>query len=239
MTGQSICIIPARGGSKRIPRKNIRDFAGKPLIAHSIAAAHASKCFGRVIVSTDDTEIARIAADHGAETPFLRDPSLADDNTTTSQVLLDAIDRMGGDHEFTCCIYPTAPLLQPSDLAKSLERLRDSDAYTLIATTEFDYPPLRALAVDDSSFVTFRFPEQALVRSQDLRPLVHDAGMFYWLRTAPFHRHRAIVGERTLGYPMDRLNCVDIDNEEDWRFAEQLYAFHHNRIAPGIQRKPI
>ena len=222
----ALCIIPARGGSKRIPKKNIRDFAGKPLIAHAISTALASGCYTRVVVSSDDEQIAEIARKHGAETPFLRDAELADDHTTTASVIEDAIKRIGYSGEYACCLYPTAPLLLPADLAGSYRVLRESDATSLIAVTEYDFPPMRALALDKAGTVRFQFPEYALTRHQDVPRLVHDAGSFYWFRTSAFLESGKLIAADTLAYEMDRLRCVDIDTEDDWRLAEQLYAFH-------------
>ena len=222
----SLCVIPARGGSKRIPKKNIRLFAGKPLIARAIATALESGCFARVVVSTDDEQIAETAREHGAETPFLRNAELADDHTTTASVIEDAIRRTGYSGEFACCLYPTAPLLRPADLADSLRALQESTASSLLAVTEYDFPPLRALVLANDGTVEFRFPDYALTRHQDLPRLVHDAGSFYWFRTSAFLQSGKLVSADTLAYEMDRLRCVDIDTEEDWRLAEQLFAFH-------------
>lgn len=223
----AVCIIPARGGSKRVPGKNVRPLAGRPLIAHSIVAARDSGCFARVIVSTDDETITRVAREHGAETPFMRSAELSDDHTGTAAVVADAVERAGArDAEFLCCLYPTAPLVRPADLADARDRLEASGAQALISVADFDYPPLRALKWLDNDRVAFNWPEHTMTRSQDLPPLVHDAGAFYWYRTADFMAAPAMVLEDTIAFKLDRLRAADIDTEEDFRFAEALLRFH-------------
>ncbi|MFZ1813843.1 MAG: pseudaminic acid cytidylyltransferase [Rhizobiaceae bacterium] len=228
----AICIIPARGGSKRIPRKNIRPLGGLPLIAHPIRAALQCGLFARVIVTTDDEEIAAISREHGAEVPFMRDAALADDFTGTADVIVDAIERAGTRaHEYTCCLYPTAPLISSQDLVSALDNLRQSGADSLVSTTHFDFPPLRAFSVspdggpggEPGGRIAFNWPEFAMTRSQDLPELVHDAGAFYWMKTATFMHSRAIVTADTIGYRLDRLKAIDIDTEEDFRIAEVLF----------------
>lgn len=226
MTTSAICIIPARGGSKRVPRKNIRLLGGLPLIAHSIRNALDSNCFDRIVVSTDDQDIAGIAREHGAEIPFLRGEKLSDDHATTAEVILDAVERTGStEHEFTCCLYPTAPLLHPNDLKESFAKLRQSDADSMLAVTDFDYPPLRALKRNANGTVSFNWPQHALTRSQDLPELIHDAGLFYWVRTAVFLKTQEILTPNTICHEMERLRAVDIDTEQDFAIAEQIYAF--------------
>lgn len=223
--GEALCVIPARGGSKRIPRKNIRPLGGLPLIAHPIRAALASRCFARLVVSTDDEEIASIARQYGAKTPFMREPELANDTAGTAEVVLDAIRRLGAEETaFTCCLYPTAPLVTPFDLRESLAALEASDAPALLPVTHFDFHPLRALKRNKDGAVEFAWPEHALTRSQDLPELVHDAGAFYWLRTRDFLASGRIVAPAAIGWPMPRLRAVDIDTEEDFAFAELLFA---------------
>ncbi len=220
---KDLCVIPARGGSKRVPRKNVRLFTGLPMIAHSIRAAIASGCFGRIVVSTDDAEIAAIAREHGAETPFVRDAQLADDATGTAEVVIDAIRRLGAQNiEFTCCLYPTAPMVDPADLSAARTKLADSRAHSLVPVVEFDYPPLRAFRLDADGGLAFHWPQYALTRSQDVPRLMHDAGAFYWLRTSTFVASGKIVGDDCLAFPVDRLRYVDIDTDEDFRLAEAL-----------------
>jgi len=223
--GEALCVIPARGGSRRIPRKNIRPLGGLPLIAHPIRAALASGCFARIVVSTDDAEIAAIAREHGAETPFVRDAALANDMAGTAEVVLDAIRRLGAEETtFTCCLYPTAPLETQEDLQQSLAELEASGAPALLPVTHFDFHPLRALKRNAVGAVEFAWPEHALTRSQDLPELVHDAGAFYWLRTRDFLASGRIVAPGAVGWPIPRLRAIDIDTEEDFAFAELLFA---------------
>jgi N-acylneuraminate cytidylyltransferase len=200
------------------------------MIAHAIRTAIATGCFARIVVSTDDTEIADIARQHAAETPFIRDAALADDLAGTAEVVADAIVRTGSqDVEFTCCIYPATPLLRPSDISGALEKLTSTDAPALLSVTEFDYPPLRALAIKHGQTLSFNWPEYERTRSQDLPELVHDAGQFYWMRTARFLENPRLVPAGTIGYAMDRIRCVDIDTEADLEFAEALFAYHSRK----------
>lgn len=226
MTSQiDLCVIPARGGSKRIPRKNIRPFAGLPMIAHAISAAEDSGCFARIVVSTDDTEIAAVAREHGAETPFVRAPELSNDTAGTAEVVVDAIERLNAsEFEFTCCLYPTAAMADPADLRNAREMLAASEADSLLPVVEFDYPPARALRLEGNGRIAFQWPEYALARSQDVPHLVHDAGAFYWMRTAALVASRRIVGENCLAFPVDRTRYVDIDTEDDFALAEALAA---------------
>lgn len=200
------------------------------MIAHAIRTAILTDCFSRIIVSTDDTEIAEIAREHGAETPFIRDATLANDLAGTAEVVADAIVRTGSqDVEFTCCIYPATPLLRPSDISAAFEKLLSTDAPALLSVTEFDYPPLRALATGNGHTLSFNWPEHERTRSQDLPELVHDAGQFYWMRTARFLENPRLVPAGTIGYAIERIRCVDIDTEADLEFAEALFAFHNRK----------
>lgn len=226
-TDEIICVIPARGGSKRVPGKNVRPLAGLPLIAHPIRAALASGCFSRVVVSTDDGSIAAIAREHGAETPFLRSAELANDFAGTAEVIVDAVRRLGAENSpCVCCLYPTAPFVRPRDLRDSLARFRVSGAYSMNSTTDFDFPPLRGFRLFDGDRIAFNWPEYELTRSQDLPPMVHDAGAFYWLDTARFLQRQRLVGGDSICWQMERLRAVDIDTEEDFRFAEFLMRYH-------------
>jgi N-acylneuraminate cytidylyltransferase len=224
-SGTDLCVIPARGGSKRIPRKNIRMFAGLPMIAHAIRAARDSGCFARIVVSTDDAEISAVAREHGAETPFVRNAALSNDTAGTAEVVIDAIERLGSEAtEFTCCLYPTAAMTDPADLRNARDKLAASAADSLLPVVEFDYPPARALRIEKGGRAVFHWPEFSLARSQDVPHLVHDAGAFYWMRTKPFLASRRIVGDNCLAFPVDRLRYVDIDTEDDLRLAEALAA---------------
>jgi N-acylneuraminate cytidylyltransferase len=222
---EALCIIPARGGSKRVPGKNIRLIGGLPMIAHPIGAALASGLFSRIVVSTDDAEIAGIARKHGAETPFVRDAALANDTAGTAEVVLDAIGRLGAQSiPFVCCLYPTAPLILPEDLQRSFDLLAKSGADGVVPVVAFDFPPQRAFRFAEGDRIAFASPQHALTRSQDLAELVHDAGAFYWLRTKAFLASRRIVSENTVGFRLPRHRAIDIDTEEDFRLADAMFA---------------
>ena len=222
MTQKPICIIPARGGSKRIPRKNIKDFNGKPLIAWSIETALKSDVFSKVIVSTDDTEIADISKQYGAEVPFLRIASLADDFATTAEVLLDALPKLD-QTPYSCCLYATAPLLEPEDFQRSYEQLKLQKADSIIAVTEFDFHPLRAFIKNSKNHIEFKSPEYALTRSQDLPEMFHDAGAFYFFNTSAFISQKKLVMENTIEHKLERMRALDIDTTEDFKLAKLIH----------------
>ena len=222
----SICLIPARGGSKRIPRKNIREFCGKPMIAWSIDAAKKSECFDHILVSTDDKEIAEIAVSYGAEVPFLRPEKLADDTTSTQAVISHALSWMeenNWDCKSLCCLYATAPFVQPKDLKRSREMLKTSRPGTVVYTaTTFPFPIQRAVYIDDEGYSKMFQAEYFSSRSQDLKEAYHDAGQFYladpqtWISTT-----NLFEGMHPLILP--RWRVQDIDTEEDWERAELLH----------------
>jgi pseudaminic acid cytidylyltransferase len=221
-----LAIIPARGGSKRIPRKNIRDFCGKPMIAWSIAAARQSGLFEHIIVSTDDDEIAALAEAHGVEAPFRRPPELADDHTATRPVVNHAIreaEQRFGRPNFVCCIYPTAPFIQVADLKPGLERLIAEAADFAFTVTRFPYPIQRALKLTAEGRVAMFQPEHRLTRSQDLEPAYHDAGQFYWGRTDAFLEDLQTFSAAALPIVLPHDRVQDIDTEEDWRRAEWMF----------------
>ncbi len=221
-----LAVIPARGGSKRIPRKNIRPFHGKPMIAYAIQAALVSKAFDRVIVSTDDTEIAEVAKAHGAELPFIRPPELADDHTPTVPVIAHAIQQchqLGWDVEEACCIYPGVPFISANDLLLAREKLLESDAHYVFPVTGFPSPIQRALRrLPDGSVKPFH-PEYAATRTQDLEPGYFDAGQFYWGRASAWLSGLNLhLNGVTFVIPEWRV--VDIDTPADWERAELLLA---------------
>jgi len=217
----SVCIIPARGGSKRIPRKNIRAFCGKPMIAWPIQAAIASGCFDRVVVSTDDAEIAEVAEASGAEAPFRRTAGLADDHTPTVPVIADAITRLGEpDRTPVCCLYATSPFVDPADLRWGLELLEKTGAPFVLSVTTYAFPIQRALRRDASGAVEMFNPAQMQTRSQDLEEAWHDAGQFYWGRADSWTGGRGIFESGAQGLPLPRYRAQDIDTEEDWQRAE-------------------
>lgn len=221
-----LAVIPARGGSKRIPRKNIKVFAGRPIIAWSIAAARDSGCFDRIIVSTDDREIADIARDAGADVSFLRPSELADDHTGTMAVVAHAIRwhvDAGQAPDPVCCLYATAPFVRAEDLRRGREVLDRSGADFAFSVTRYAFPIQRALHVDADGRVEMFQPEHFKTRSQDLEEAFHDAGQFYWGRAAAWCAGGSLFGPaaRAVLLPQDRVQ--DIDTPEDWARAERMF----------------
>ncbi|MDA5194711.1 pseudaminic acid cytidylyltransferase [Govanella unica] len=221
-----IAIIPARGGSKRIPGKNVKIFAGRPVIAYSIAAAHATGLFDHVIVSTDDEEIAAIARDHGAEVPFIRPPELSGDHMGTTPVTQHAIrwfQTAGADVSYSCTLYATAPFIRAADVVAAFEILESSGASYSFPVTSFPFPIQRAVRLDDGGRVAMFHPEHRLTRSQDLEPAYHDAGQFYWGRAAAYLADEPVIGAGAVPLVIPRWRVQDIDTPEDWRRAELMY----------------
>lgn len=218
-----VAIIPARGGSKRIPRKNIKLFNGLPMIAWSIQTAIKSGCFDRVIVSTDDEEIAKIANLYGAETPFIRPENLSDDYTTTSEVMVHAINHessQGRDLDYVCCIYPTAPFITANNLKKGLKSIQSGNYEYVFSATTYAFPVERAFFFNNLDGLEMLFPENAKVRSQDLKDTFHDAGQFYWGRSHTWLKRQPIFHSNSFPLNLPRIEVVDIDTEEDWEEAE-------------------
>jgi len=221
-----LAIIPARGGSKRIPHKNIRQFAGKPIIAYSIQAALECELFDKVIVSTDDEQIANIARQYGAETPFLRPTNLADDYTGTNAVVKHAISwfiERGEKVQYACCIYATAPFLQTRYLQEGFEKLNSSKKAFVFSVTTFPFPIQRAIKIQTDGSVEAFFPENTEKRSQDLDEAYHDAGQFYWGRAKSFLQNIEMFSESSLPVILPRHLVQDIDTLEDWTRAELMY----------------
>ena len=222
----NICIIPARGGSKRIPKKNILEFCGKPMIAHSIESAKASNIFGRIIVSTDSDEIADVARKWGAEVPFIRPPELADDHAAIDAVIIHALNFLkdeGVSVEYACCLYATAPFVQPDYLNKGLDLLRSTGATTVFSVTTFPFPILRGLKINEADSLEMMWPEHRLIRSQDLPEAYHDAGQFYWLNTVKYLKSPMVYAPDAKPVILPRHLVQDIDTEEDWQRAELMY----------------
>lgn len=218
-----VCIIPARGGSKRIPRKNIRDFCGKPIIAWSIQAAQESGCFEHIIVSTDDDEIGQVAEYYGAQTLFRRASNLSDDHTPTVPVIADAICQSYlNDQIPVCCLYATAPFLLPEYLGGGCRLLEETQASFVMSVTTFPYPIQRALRRNDSGSVKMLNPMLIQTRSQDLEETWHDAGQFYWARAKTWTSGESMLGGGAYGLPLPRHHVQDIDSEEDWSRAEWM-----------------
>ncbi|CAM0553726.1 CMP-N,N'-diacetyllegionaminic acid synthase [Vreelandella titanicae] len=221
-----IAIIPARGGSKRIPRKNIKDFCGKPMMAWSIEAAKASGCFDRIIVSTDDREIAKVAEQWGAEAPFLRPNDLADDYTGTLPVIRHAVEWLN-DHEmivgYACCVYATAPFVTPEDIQRGWELMQQSVASFVFSVTSYAFPIQRAIRITENGRVAMFNPEHFQTRSQDLEEAWHDAGQFYWGTADSWLEEKMIFGEDSVLVKLPRNRVQDIDTPEDWARAEWLF----------------
>lgn len=220
-----LAVIPARGGSKRIPRKNIREFCGRPIIAWSIEAALRSGCFDRVVVSTDDEQIAAAACACGAEVPFLRPAALADDHAGTLAVMRHAVETLAVDQQagLVCCIYATAPFLRAEDLRRGLETLEQSGADYAFSVTSFAFPIQRALRLTPRGRVEMFDPAQFATRSQDLEEAWHDAGQFYWGRAAAWLDEAPLFGHGAAPVILPRHRVQDIDTPEDWLRAEWLF----------------
>ena len=221
----NIAVITARGGSKRIPGKNFKIFAGQPMIAWPIEAARKSGLFERIIVSTDSDDIGRAALECGAEVPFRRPAELADDHTPTAPVLRHALDWLigqGQKPDYLCCIYPTAPFITPDDLRRGLEEMTKNNAPAALSVTGFEFPILRAFKIDGDGGLAWNWPEHELARSQDLPEFYHDAGQFYWVDATEFRRQNRLVmpGARPVVLPRERVQ--DLDTPEDWRYAELM-----------------
>lgn len=230
-----IAVITARGGSKRIPRKNIREFCGKPILAYSIEAALESGMFDTVMVSTEDKEIAEIAVRYGAEVPFFRSGRNADDFATTREVLrevLEEYESRGEQFDMLCCIYPTAPLVTAERLREAVGLLEENGADSVVTVSRFSFPPQRCVIVQDG-FLEFKWPEYAQVRSQDLEPYYHDAGQFYCLNVGSFHEQDVLVMKKTVPLILPEMELQDIDTEEDWKIAELKYRLLHDTSAQG------
>lgn len=221
MDGKKLAIITARGGSKRIPRKNIKEFCGKPILCYSIEAAFASQAFDEVMVSTDDAEIAEIARSAGANVPFFRSAEMSGDYASTDDVIMEVLkeyEKRGVFFEAFCCIYPTAPFLTGKRLKDAMDLLETADS--VMPVVPFSYPPQRGLIVNEQGFVERQFPEYATARSQDLQKIYHDCGQFYACRTAPFMKAGTTDVEKLVPLVLSEMEVQDIDTPEDWEIAE-------------------
>lgn len=224
---QRLAIITARGGSKRIPRKNIKSFLGKPILAYSILAARESGLFDVVMVSTDDEEIAEIAREYGAEVPFFRSAETSNDYATTNDVLLEVLkeyEKEGRFFDVACCLYPTAPFVTAEKLQDAMHQFTASDADALIPVVAFSYPPKRGMVIREGSLV-FEYPEFLDTRSQDLETCYHDAGQFYFFRVPNFQKNKRLMVGKILPSVISEMEVQDIDNETDWEIAELKYRF--------------
>lgn len=221
----SVCIITARGGSKRIPRKNVREFCGKPMLAYSVECALESGIFDTVMVSTDDAEIAEVARAYGAEVPFMRSEATSNDYATTADVLREVLDEYkarGTGFDTMCCLYPTAPFVRASEL-KEAAAMIEAGATSVIPVTSFDFPPLRGFKVGEDGSLAYAFPEYAMTRSQDLPEMVHDCGRFYFANTCAYLEQGAFAMPGCKPLFIDPRLVQDIDDESDWALAETKY----------------
>ncbi len=217
-----IAIITARGGSKRIPRKNIKEFCGKPILAYSIEAALQSGIFDTVMVSTDDAEIAETAKKYGAEVPFLRSEKTANDFATTNDVLMEVLEeyeKRGLRFDVACCIYPTAPFITADKLRQAAALLEEKEADTVLPVVRFSFPPQRCV-VEENGYLKFKWPQYRNSRSQDLEPFYHDVGQFYFLRVASYLEQKNLIMDKTVPLELPEMEIQDIDTPEDWKIAE-------------------
>ena len=221
-----VAIIPARGGSKRIPRKNIREFCGKPMIAWTVEAAKASGCFDRIVVTTDDPEIAEVSKTWGAEVPFMRPAELSDDYVGTLPVIRHAVDWLNQNVEpvdYACCIYATAPFISPEDLQRGWKLIQLEAASYAFSVTSYAFPIQRAIRITADGRVAMFSPEHFNTRSQDLEEAWHDAGQFYWGAAAAWLEERPIFSEGAVPVKLLRHRVQDIDTAEDWTRAEWMF----------------
>jgi len=221
----SICIIPARGGSKRIPGKNIKPFLGRPIIAYAIQTALESGIFDRVVVSTDDEAIATVARQYGAEVPFMRSAANSDDYAPVVDVLIEVVNHyrsISMSFDEVACLFATAPFIHAS-LIQHVHQLLDHETDSAFTVQNFGFPIFRALKKDESGNVSMFWPENLNTRSQDLPQAFHDAGQLYWIKTQVLLDERKMYTSKSKGFEMDRLDAIDIDTESDWKIAETLY----------------
>ncbi len=226
MSAKAVAIIPARGGSKRIPRKNIRPFEGKPIIAYSIEAARASGCFDTILVSTDDPQIAEVARSYGADVPFMRSDRTSDDHSGLAEVAAEVIaqcESQGDSYETFCCILATAPFVTGARIKEGAALLESTSMDAVVPVVRFSYPPQRGFRMDQNNRASMVSPEHYQSRSQDLEPIYHDSGQFYWMRTAALKNEMRFFAERTAALVLSEIEVQDIDSEEDWQMAELKY----------------
>lgn len=227
-----IAIITARGGSKRIPGKNVKEFCGKPILQYSIEAALEAGIFDEVMVSTDDEEIARIAKEAGANVPFMRSEKTSNDYATTDDVLMEVLGKyqeLGQEFAYTCCIYPTAPFVTKEKLQSAFERMKEENASKLIPVVAYSFPPQRCVVIREGK-IEMLHPEHRSTRSQDLEPYYHDCGQFYFYDTEEFIKHNGNITENVIPMVLSELEVQDIDNESDWALAEIKYKMMTSKI---------
>jgi len=221
----AIAIITARGGSKRIPKKNMKEFCGKPILQYSIEAALESGIFQEVMVSTDDKEIAEIAKEAGANVPFMRSEKTSNDYATTAEVLVEVIEqyrKLGQEFSYTCCIYPTAPFVTKEKLQGAFTMMKEKKASQLIPVVAYSFPPQRCVVIREGN-IEMLHPEHRNTRSQDLEIYYHDCGQFYFYDTKQLIKNNGIMVENVIPMVLSELEVQDIDNESDWVLAEIKY----------------
>lgn len=221
-----VAIITARGGSKRIPKKNIKDFCGLPIIAYSIKEAIKCEMFDEVMVSTDSQEIADIARKYGAVVPFMRSKKNSGGYATTEDVIIEVIEnykQLGKDYEYACCIYPTAPFITSDKLVEAMDKMKENNPSIVIPVVQFSYPPQRCLIIDDSGYARFKYPQYVTTRSQDLEKEYHDAGQFYIYNVEKLIASNGIIEDDFVPIILPDICVQDIDTLQDWEIAEMKY----------------
>lgn len=230
-----LAIIPARGGSKRIPRKNIKNFCGLPIIKYSIDAAVKSNCFYEVMVSTDDKEISKVALESGAKIPFFRSAKTSNDFAMLADVIEEVLleyKKLGKEYDYFCCILATAPFLSPVKILDSFELLKKTGADSVVPVVRFGYPIQRGFKIEDGKLKMI-WPENLCVRSQDLMPAYHDAGQFYWMRVDSFLKQKKLFAENTVAFEIPEIEVQDIDTMQDWEIAEIKF----NLLRKNLKKK--
>lgn len=229
---KKLAIITARGGSKRIPRKNIRNFLGKPIIAYSIESAIKSGVFDEIMVSTDDDEIAEIAEKFEAKVPFKRSEATSNDTATTTDVIIEVLNeykKCGSNFDYACCIYPTAPFITPETIKTGFAKMLETETEVAFPVVKYSYPVQRALEIDQDDKLSMLYPEHSRSRSQDLTPRYHDAGQFYWFKTSAITPNMELLKMKASPIIIPETQVQDIDTEEDWLIAEMKYKFMGNK----------
>ena len=229
----TVAVITARGGSKRIPKKNIKEFCGKPIIAYAIRAAIASNIFDEVMVSTDSEEIAKIARDYGAVVPFMRSEKNADDYATTEDVIMEVVNQYkerGKAYAYVCCLYPTTPFITSSILKEAVKIMVQENPAVVIPVVQFSYPPQRCFVIDENGYARFKYPEYVKTRSQDLEKQYHDAGQFYIYHVEKLFAHNGIIEDDFKPIILPEMCVQDIDTLDDWKMAEMKYRLIHSEV---------
>lgn len=232
-SSKALCIIPARGGSKRIPGKNVKKFLGKPIMGYSIEIALKSGLFDEVMVSTDDEQLKKIAIEYGASVPFMRSLKNSDDYATTVDVIVEVIDKykdMSHKFDYACCLYPTSPLTTVEHLIEGMEMLINDNRKSVFPVTKFNYPIWRGLSFNERNDIEMLWPENLMKRSQDLSEVYHDAGQWYWFQIDEIVKSRSLFTDKSAAIKLPEILVQDIDTESDWKMAELKYKIMINEI---------